>query len=217
MHKPTLLAKITALSSFIILLTGFIAYRSGYLDQYLYSPNGGNSLSAIEKRENNLADTGTNPVDSFRNRVMMSSSKSIVIADYKTNPSITGRDTVRPRWFIADSVMKQYKKDKEQEMLYMSSSKSGAIISPNHPAKKRYLVVVNREYQFFTAYQIDSLLLLQPLMDSLYTKPDTIKTEPIRIYSTKSGSIIRPSDIKSMEKIKKKTKKKLEKQQFKLQ
>jgi hypothetical protein len=157
---------------------------------------------------NNPVDTGRNPVDSLRSRPMMSGSKSMVMVDYTTNPRTATKDTARPRWFMADSVMKQYKKDKDQEMLYMSSSKSGAIISPNHPSRKKYPVIVNDKYIFLTTPQIDSLLLLQPAMDSLYNKPDTVRKEPVRIYSTKSGSIIRPGDIGTPKKEKNKDKKK---------
>lgn len=202
MQSQTLFVKVAVVSGFVLLLSGFVAYRSGFFDRYLYSPNGGNSLSNMEQY--NPADTGKNPVDSTRNRAMMSSSKSMIMIDHSSKPATALPDTAKVRWYIVDSVMGEYKKDKDRELTYMSSSKSGPVISPGHPARKKYPVTVNGHQYSYSAPQIDSLLILQPVMDTVHRGMVPARTTD-RMPSTKSGGIFRPADV---EKQKKKDKKK---------
>jgi hypothetical protein len=206
MRSPHFFLKAATVSSFLLLLSGFVAYRSGYFDRYLYSTNGGNSLSNMQQSDYAVADTGTKPVDSMQNRTLMSSSKSIVIADAAPVKNLPFTDTGTLRVFIADSIRLKYEKELEKERVYMMSSKSGYVVSASHPSRTRYPVSINGKLQFLTAPQIDSLIKLKPIIDIMKTIPDTATKEPVRIFSTKSGSILRSSDIKKANKKAKKTK-----------
>ena len=200
MRSPHFFLKAATVSSFLLLLSGFVAYRSGYFDRYLYSTNGGNSLSNVQQSDYAVADTGKKPVDSMQNRTLMSSSKSIVIADATSGKNLPLTDTGTLRVFIADSIRLKYEKELEKERVYMMSSKSGYVVSASHPSRTRYPVSINGKLQFFTAPQIDSLIKLKPIIDTFKTIPDTVTKEPVRIFSTKSGSILRSSDIKKAKK-----------------
>lgn len=204
MHSPSPLVKAAALSGFVLLMTGFVAYRSGYLDKYLFSPNGGNSLSTMEQPGTFPADTSKKPGDSITISPMMSSSKSIIIADQTTTTPRIRPDLGKPRVYIADSVLKKYQVDKDIEKVLMTSSKSGMVIPPHHPGRTRYPVSINGVEKLLTVPQIDSLFLLQPVMDSVRITPDTVTKEPVRFYGTKSGPVIRSTDIKQKKKNKKK-------------
>lgn len=200
MRSPHFFLKAATVFSFLLLLSAFVAYRSGYFDRYLYSPNGGNSLSNMQQSNYAVADTGTKPVDTMQNRTLMSSSKSIVITDAASGKNFPSTDTGRLRVFMDDSIRLKYEKELEKERVYMMSSKSGYVVSASHPSRTRYPVSINGKLQFFTAPQIDSLIKLKPIIDTISTIPDTVTKEPVRIFSTKSGSILRSSDIKKANK-----------------
>lgn len=206
MRSPHFFLKAATVCSFLLLISGFVAYRSGYFDRYLYSTNGGNSLSNMQPSDYAVADTGTKPVDSIQNRTLMSSSKSIVIADAALGKNIPLTDTGRLRVFMDDSIRLKYEKDLEKERVYMVSSKSGYVVSASHPSRTRYPVSINGKLQFLTAPQIDSLIKLKPIIDTIKTIPDTATQEPARIFGTKSGSILRSSDLRKLNRKLKKTK-----------
>ena len=200
MRSPHFFLKAATVSSFLLLISGFVAYRSGYFDRYLYSTNGGNSLSNMQQSDYAVADTGKKPVDSMQNRTLMSSSKSIVIADAAPGKNFPSIDTGRLRVFMDDSIRLKYEKELEKERVYMMSSKSGYVVSASHPSRTRYPVSINGKLQFLTAPQIDSLIKLKPIIDTIRTIPDTVTKVPVRIFGTKSGSILRSSDIKKAKK-----------------
>ncbi|MBL7733268.1 MAG: hypothetical protein JNM88_19025 [Chitinophagaceae bacterium] len=208
MQKTSIFVKAAVLSVFVFLMTGFIAYRSGFFDKYLYSANGGNSLSNLQQNGESMADTGRYPVDSARTRQRMSGSKSLILTDLTPGRSSSLPDTGKTRIFVADSVWNKYKKEKESEMMYMSSSKSGAVIPPRHPARKRYPLVVNGVAGNYTGPQIDSLLELKPVIDSIppvnANQPDTAVNKPRIMPSTKSGGVFYPADLKKQNKKNKK-------------
>lgn len=111
--------KALTIGCFLLFITTFVLYRSGQLDAWLdnekpsiqTSPNGSNIAA-------NTIDT-TKPAtpDSTQQRIMMSSSKSMVLIE---KPSIF-KNTLR---------LKKRLDSMKRETIMMSSSKSGIIFKP---------------------------------------------------------------------------------------
>lgn len=204
MPPPKLITKAATVTFFLALISCFVAYRSGLFDRYLYSTNGGNSLSDHGQYSPAATENGQQPNDTVPTRTIMPSSKSMILVEpgksHLPNPSDTGRLRV----YIPDSAWKKYLQEKEQQRLYMSSSKSALVISPTHPARARYPVTINGLTLYYTAPQLDSLLSLSPVIDTVYRAPalvpDTPSYNPRIMPSTKSGGIFYPADLKKKKK-----------------
>ena len=206
MPLPKPFTKVATVTFFLTLISCFVAYRSGLFDRYLYSTNGGNSLSDHGQYSSRASESGDQSDDTIPVRTMMSSSKSIILAEPGKSNTPNPADTGRLRIYIADSVWKKYLAENEKERVYMSSSKSGYVISPRHPARVRYPVTINGLTLRYTAPQLDSLLSLSPIIDttSAYKLPQPVPDTPVsspRIMpSTKSGGIFFPGDLKKKKK-----------------
>ncbi len=126
--KPSpLFTKITTLSAFILLLTGFVAYRSGAFDKLLT----GKKTSSRPVMESNIAiayQLDTIPkIDSVPSLPrIMSSSKSMVMTD-------------NYEYIIKDGKLKKKLKKKKKgntdtvvakPVIIFSGSKSGPVITP---------------------------------------------------------------------------------------
>lgn len=117
MKKATWIKALT-LSSFLLFITTFVLYRSGKLDTWFdkeepsiqTSPNGGTIAD-------NTIDTAKPVVPDTTRRLMMPSSKSIVLTDKAKR----NKDTIGLKKRI-DSI--------RRETILMSSSKSGIIFKP---------------------------------------------------------------------------------------
>ncbi len=107
---------------FLLLLSGFVAFRSGAFDRYLDS-TGKNAASSLSY----VSDTsGKPPVDTTKPRTIMSSSKSMILIDDKS----------KTKPVLADSTPKTAKKDTliapadSTKPTIFYGSKSGGIVRP---------------------------------------------------------------------------------------
>ncbi len=199
MRLPKPIVKIAVLSGFVILLTGFVAYRSGAFDSYLQKEE-----PAIYPYEKllafNISDTNKKPtIDTLiQPRTLMSSSKSLILVEEKKIARV----------YIDTSTSTKYNPNLPKETHRMWSSKSGAVIrtSDLEVPPKLKLEPAGIDNKPFTHKQIDSIFRV-PRADSLRIVPlDTTKKDSPKMYGTKSGMIFRSSDIKPAKKTNKKKK-----------
>jgi len=112
--------KVLTLASFITLISLFVIYRGGYLDNFFEredqtmqtSPNGG----IISQKDNNTIQTKKD--SSQKVKTMLSSSKSVIITDnvnFVTDTTIKKKDSI---------------KLSNEEIELMGSSKSAIIFKP---------------------------------------------------------------------------------------
>lgn len=117
--KPLLKVIVPVVS--LLLLSGFVAYRSGAFDKFI-----GSTVNGSTNDLSYASDTSSKPkVDTTKPRKIMSSSKSIILIDDKTKPVLSdsnqktfNKDTIKAN---ADSI--------KPTIFY--GSKSGGIIRPS--------------------------------------------------------------------------------------
>jgi hypothetical protein len=205
MRSTPILAKSIALVSFVVLMSGFVAYRSGAFDKYLYKGDG----SRFDVY--NQSDTSGKPDTIKPEKTIMAGSKAMVLSETHLfskvrhlNPSVPA-DTAQ---FLG--LYREFKRIKNEdsvrqhkEMIRMSSSKSMVIMKPedlpeNRYMQKQFLRIDGSQY-YLSMFQVDSLLYemkrVYPVNPAIAV-PDTVKKTHQVMPSTKSGSIIRPKDIK---------------------
>lgn len=149
-HKP--IVKILTIASFFVLITGFVAYRSGAftgaehvnpiekerslvdspppnmrVDSFVPIMSGTKSGKVIEPKKNN-----TDNSNSLKSTGIMSSSKSGIIVDDELTKDLNGKND-------SATVAKQDSLLKEALLkeLIMGSSKSGAIFVPKQDTGKK--------------------------------------------------------------------------------
>jgi len=111
------------LLSFLFLLTAFVLYRLGKFDNYLSSersrfqtsPNGGNVVQE-------LTDTIPRVISDSSARLLLSSSKSIVVAE-----KLIRRIEKRPNYIDSIRIKRMMDSVYKKKIVLMSSSKSGYI------------------------------------------------------------------------------------------
>lgn len=202
MHSQKLLVKMIVLSGFLLLLSGFVAFRSGAFDKYLQKKNSGISYTDTSKKP--APDTAKTP------RTIMSSSKSIIMTDYTVKPDISQLDSIEKKRLIDELIKKRAETISKQEIYWMTSSKSGPVLRPADIKLPDTLngsrILINGESHLLSLTQIDSILR-QLNKDTTNLVTDTIVKPPVRIYSTKSGSVFRPADLPPSDNKKEKKKK----------
>jgi hypothetical protein len=115
MQTPSPIAKATVLVCFIIMLSGFVAYRSGVFDKQAIKTKA--IYSAID-------DTTKKPtVDTSSERMIMSSSKSMILID---KSKTLKKDTV-PVTIKKDTIAKPLTDTAKPTRFY--GTKSGAIFN----------------------------------------------------------------------------------------
>lgn len=112
LHPKGKLRKVLAISSFLLLVSGLVAYKAGAMDHLFH--NGKKNMGAAA------------PTDPPKQT--MSSSKSLIITE-GTTPTT---DTTAKKATVRDSGLKTA----PQEMLIMGSSKSGRVFAPADTVKK---------------------------------------------------------------------------------
>lgn len=202
MRSQKMLVKIVVLSGFVLLLSGFVAFRSGAFDKYLQKKYSGLSYTDTSKKP--APDTIKPP------KTIMSSSKSIIMTDYTIKPDISQLDSVEKKRLIDELIKKRAEAKAKQELYWMTSSKSGPVVRPSDlktpDTFNTSRILINGETHLLSLTQIDSMLQ-QLNNDTVKSVPDTIVKPPVRIYSTKSAPVFRPADLPSSDKDKKKKKK----------
>jgi hypothetical protein len=200
MGSKHILAKSIVLAGFIVLMSGFVAYRSGAFDKYLHKKNPGDE-TAFYIAGMNLADTSKKPDTLVPRRQMMSGSKAMIL----TEPAVPSKpqtaallsDTAEFLRLYTD-LQKILKEDsiRQQKKVMQYSSKSAVVIEPweKTPTLVPPLRIHGR-YRVLTLHQVDSLLNEMKRVYPALAVPDTVKKKRSVMPSTKSGAIIRPKDI----------------------
>ena len=119
--------QILTLLVFFILLSGFVAYRSGAFETLLkrFSPNPNSYLNGEIP-----TDTPTTLIDSQRiNPTLLPTSKSGLIFKERDNQ-------IDPK--IEDSIIKTYKQNQIYQKRIMSSSKSSQIFDPGFDSLSKF-------------------------------------------------------------------------------
>lgn len=182
MKSAPSLVKYLTLACFIILLCGFVAYRSGAFDKYLHKKNADYVLAF------NASDTSGKPDTIIPGKRMMSGSKAMVLSENslfsrvkRLNPSAPA-DTAQ--YMALYRELKRIKNEdsvkQEKEIIRMSSSKSAVIIKPEDMPEKRYLrqelQLINGTYYYLSMYQVDSLLREMDKKSAAQSIPEDVKT-----------------------------------------
>jgi hypothetical protein len=186
MTSPKRFTKIAVLSGFIILLTVFVAYRSGAFDQYIDGDNSSTVtlFDSTLSQEYVLIDSPpVVKVDSFYTDIMYGSKSAPVMytsrdTPKKKNPPSTymGGSKSAMVVIVKDSSQQVYRNSETGvEYILMSGSKSGAVIKvPVHRYPKNLKIPI-----------IDDSVLRKKEMDS------SKQLHPMR--GSKSGYIIDPT------------------------
>ncbi len=219
MESPRPVLKIIVLSIFILLLSGFVAYRSGAFDNYLYAAapgvEGTFHISGV-----NLADTSKRPDTTIPPRTMISSSKSMILPGSRVlsakdqQKSVLTLDTAGFLKLYGDlrKIKTEDSLKQEKNKTRFSSSKSMEVIKP---ADVQILysepVLINGAYRILSIQQVDSLLKEMDKKYPVVAIPDS--TKKTIMYSSKSGPILSPKLIRE----RKKALRKYEKEQKKSQ
>lgn len=189
--------KILVLSGFILLMSGFVAYRSGAFDNYLYaaSPSGERYIAISDiDLTNSFVKQDTVPPK----KRMMSGSKAMILIP----PPIVTKDN---REIITDTaefvrVYRSFMRIKNDDSILQrrrmmaSSSKSAAVFTPLENRPNEY-IFINNQVRQATIPLIDSLIIEMRRLYPAVANLDSVKpTRPV-MPSSKSGSIFRSKDL----------------------
>jgi hypothetical protein len=106
----------------LLLLAGFVAYRSGAFDRYIGS-TGNNAATSLSY----ISDTnGKPPLDTTKPRTIMSSSKSMILIDDKSKTKPAPADST-PKTARKDTIIATA--DSTKPTIFYGS-KSGGIVRP---------------------------------------------------------------------------------------
>jgi len=147
--SPNIIVKIIVLCSFITLMTLFVAYRAGYFDAEEIKPATINNNENASPKPNTKIDATEDT--STPDKTFIPSSKSIVLP--KPEPT--------------------EKKKEKKEQNYFSSSKSGAVFSPD----------------FDTNKDLEPLIIPSSKSGAIFRPNDIIKPEDLRILELELDSI----------------------------
>ncbi len=124
------ISKGLVLTSSILLVITFLCYRAGLFSEFTNPDTGLQTSPNGSSIQSNTIAKPSKPKDTLLNRRMLSSSKSMILADPKQPPPVdVWKHKLKPKALLT-----------EQQI--MSSSKSGILVKPT--AKPQY---TNRDYK----------------------------------------------------------------------